>query len=161
MTSATLLARVTTAYGVASFAEAPMPEFVQLSAGSVLKERAHRLIITDVRHGSSRGLIVPGELHRALTSSSSNAFPAEHSRVVDGRDRAVCGQPAYQSNRIPVLPTGERLVCDGLVSPYALPGMALPKMIEGCEQFAGNTRWLNSLWISPTQRNSKRCALDR
>ncbi|WP_322035266.1 hypothetical protein [Burkholderia cenocepacia] len=71
---------------VAALAQTPAPQFVQLSAGPIVQEHSHRLVVTDARHGKLRTLEVPGAIRRALVSSSSVAFPAARSSVIDGHE---------------------------------------------------------------------------
>jgi hypothetical protein len=66
--------------------QTPAPQFVQLSAGPILQEKAHRLVMTDARHGKLLTLTVPAELRRALMSSSSITFPAAQATVIDGQE---------------------------------------------------------------------------
>lgn len=82
----TLCALVVATSSVASFAQDTTPQFVQLSDGFILQEKSHKLLETDARHGKVQAQSVPNELRRALKSSSSIAFPTEHSKVIDGRE---------------------------------------------------------------------------
>ncbi|PCE30341.1 hypothetical protein [Burkholderia ubonensis] len=81
---------------MATFAQTPAPQFVQLSGGPILQEKSRKLLETDARHGKVQSLIIPKELQRVLRSSSSVAFPTEHSKVIDGREFAmvVVNQPS-------------------------------------------------------------------
>ncbi|WP_159086715.1 hypothetical protein [Burkholderia sp. NRF60-BP8] len=74
------------AFSAVAMAQTPEPQFVQLSTGPIVQEHAHRLVVTDARHGKVRTLEVPGAIRRALMASSSVAFPAARSRVIDGHE---------------------------------------------------------------------------
>lgn len=81
-----LCAVVVTAFTAVATAQTPEPQFVQLSKGPIVQEHSHRLVVTDARHGKLQTLEVPGEIRRALVSSSSVAFPAARSSLIDGHE---------------------------------------------------------------------------
>ncbi|MBU9676245.1 hypothetical protein KTF37_05235 [Burkholderia multivorans] len=81
-----LCAVVVGALSAAATAQTPAPQFVQLSTGLIVQEHSHRLVMTDARHGKLRTLEMPGEIRRALMSSSSVAFPAARSSMIDGHE---------------------------------------------------------------------------
>lgn len=81
-----LCGMVVGAFSAVAIAQTPEPQYVQLSAGPIVQQHAHRLVVTDARHGKLRTLEVPGAIRRALMSSSSVAFPAARSRIIDGHE---------------------------------------------------------------------------
>lgn len=81
-----LYAAIVGIFCAGAIAQTPEPQFVQLSAGPIVQEHSHRLVVTDTRHGKLRTLEVPSAIRRALMASSSVAFPAARSRVIDGHE---------------------------------------------------------------------------
>jgi hypothetical protein len=69
-----------------AIAETPSPETVNLEGGRVLLQKDRKLVEVDAAHSKEFPLRFPATFKRSVTTASSVAFPADRSRVIDGKE---------------------------------------------------------------------------
>jgi hypothetical protein len=77
------------ALGVGSasaLAKVPPPAQIDLEGGRLVQQKENRLFTVDAGKHKILPIQVPTALSRALKTSSSIGFPADHSRLIDGKE---------------------------------------------------------------------------
>lgn len=72
--------------GTSVFAKVPSPVQVDLEGGRFVQQKDHRLYIVDAGKREVFPVQVPTPLNRVLKTSSSIGFPADHSRLIGGKE---------------------------------------------------------------------------
>jgi hypothetical protein len=69
-----------------TLAEVPLPTQINLASGDLVQQRDKRLFEVDAEKHKVSPIQVPPALRQALKTSSSIAFPADHSSLIDGNE---------------------------------------------------------------------------
>lgn len=79
-----------------AFAKASSPTVIYLSGGRLVQQRDNLLFAADAQKRNVLRVKVPPALGKALKTSSSIVFPADHSRLIDGKEYilVVVNQPS-------------------------------------------------------------------
>jgi hypothetical protein len=83
---AVLIAPVLSAFSAIGLAEMPAPAQVDLANGRRVQQKENRLYEVDARKHKVSVIQLPPPLKRAIATSSSIAFPDDHSRLIEGKE---------------------------------------------------------------------------
>lgn len=121
------------ATSASALAEVPPPTQIDLAGGRLVQQKDSRLFTVDAEKHKVLPIQVPPALRRALKTSSSIAFPADHSRLIDGNEYIlVVVNQSSSSNPTGYCGAGEEgtLYALELHDSAAVPRFALP--VQSC-----------------------------
>jgi hypothetical protein len=116
-----------------TFAEVPSPTQINLAGGRLVQQKDNRLFTVDAARHKVSTIQVPPALKRALKTSSSIAFPVDHSRLIDGNEYVlVVVNQSSSSNPTGFCGAGEEgtLYALELHDGEAVPRFSLP--VQSC-----------------------------
>jgi hypothetical protein len=119
--------------GASALAEVPSPTQIELKGGRLVQQKDNRLFMVDAAKHKVLPIKVPPALKRALKTSSSIAFPADHSRLIEGSEYIlVVVNQASSSNPMGYCGAGEEgtLYALELHDSAAAPHFSLP--VQSC-----------------------------
>jgi hypothetical protein len=121
------------AMSASTLAEVPSPTQIDLKGGRLVQQKDNRLFTVDAEKRKVLPIQVPPALRRAIKTSSSIAFPADHSRLIDGNEYIlVVVNQSSSSNPMGYCGAGEEgtLYALELHDGTAVPRFTLP--VQSC-----------------------------